>query len=131
MGSSWVATASFPALSLCAGDSGEAQIRIEYVEPVYSPELRSRSLPGRRFDECIGNLATCEPIEYHIRSVVGQKIVYRLTVSGSSISATRPYEKAHVPGTSVRTLSIAAMISPAMAKWEAIDEIWLRKVSSP
>jgi hypothetical protein len=35
----------------------------------------------------------------------------------------RRYQEAHAAATSVRTLSIAAMISAAIAKWDAMDEI--------
>jgi hypothetical protein len=80
----------------------------------------------------LGDLATGEPTERHIRPLGGgHKIRYRLAVSCSSVSATRPQENAHAPGKSERTLSIAAMTSPAMAKREAIVEIWSRKVLRP
>jgi len=43
----------------------------------------------------------------------------------------RGFGEYQAPGTNARTLSIAAITSPAMAKSEAIAEIWSRSVLRP
>lgn len=48
-----------------------------------------------------------------------RKIEYCL----GQLATNEPNQQTHAPGISVNTLLIAAMMSPAMAKWEAIDEI--------
>jgi len=50
---------------------------------------------------------------------------------GTPAGIATPKHKDHTAGMRVRTLSIAVMMSAAMAKWEAVDEIWPCKVFKP